>query len=196
MPKDFDLVYSDDAATWQTAFSVTSQTAWAQAEIRTFNNPAYSAPAYTGSKYGAHMYWRIVMFGVGTVATNNAFSMSELQMRATTGGANQCTGGAASAGETWPEFAPANAFDGNTSTAWGATNAKLSNWLKYAFAAPVSVGAVAITARNDGPGYGQTPVSFSVQFSDDNANWNTAWHVVTGNWTLGEMRVFTDPDFV
>lgn len=196
MPGSFDIVYSDDGSTWTTAWSVTGQTGWTQAEIRTFTSPSYTPPSYTGSKYGAHKYWRIVMFGVGTVATNNAYGMAELQMRATSGGANQCTGGTASAGETFSSFNPANAFDGNTSTIWGSTGKGLSNWLEYAFASPVVVGAVAITARNDGSGYGQTPTDFAVQFSDDNTNWNTAWHVLTGNWTLGEQRVFTDPDYV
>jgi hypothetical protein len=196
MPGNFDIVCSDDALTWTTAWSVTGQTDWTQAEIRTFTNPQYSRPSYTGSKYGAHKYWRLVLFGVGTVATNNAYSMAELQMRATPTGANQCMGGSASAGQTWPEFTPAMAFDGNANTAWGSTSVTLSNWLQYTFPSPVSVGAVAITARNDGAGYGQTPVNFTVEFSDDGTNWHLGWHVLTTNWALGEQRVFTDPDFV
>lgn len=195
MPKDFDIVYSDDGSTWATAWSVTGQTGWAQAEIRGFTAPTYTPPAYTGSKYGAHKYWRIVMFAVGTVATNNAFGLSELQMRATPSGANQCTGGSGSAGETWSGTTVAAAFDGNTTTAWSSTNVTLSNWLKYTFPSPVSVGAVAITARNDSA-YGQTPVDFMVEFSDDGTNWHLGWHVLTGNWTLGEQRVFIDPDYV
>lgn len=195
MPKSFDIVYSDNGTTWTTAWSVTGQTGWAQAEIRTFNAPTYAPPSYTGSKYGAHKYWRIIMFGVGTVGTNNAYSMSELQMRSSPSGATLCTGGTASAGETYTTVTPANAFDGNTTTAWGSTNKTLSNWLCYSFASPVSISTLAITAQNNS-GYGQTPADFALQFSDDGTNWNFAWHTTTPNWTSGETRVFTDPEYV
>lgn len=196
MPGSFDIVYSDDGTTWATAWSVTGQTGWSQAEIRTYRSSSYTAPVYTGSKYGAHKYWRIVMFGVGTVGTNNAYGIAELQMRATPSGTNQCTGGTGSAGETWSGATVAAAFDGNASTFWGSTSVTLSNWLQYTFPSPVSVGAVAITARGDGAAYGQTPVDFVVEFSDDGVKWHLGWHVLTGNWTLGEQRVFTDPDYV
>lgn len=194
MPGSFDIVYSDDAATWTTAWSVTGQTGWTQAEIRTFNAPTYTPAAYTGSKYGAHKYWRTLFLANSGGAV---YGFGELEMRATPGGATQCAGGTASASSTFSGLSPANLFDGTASTVWGnASGVGLCHWVEYAFPSPVSVGQVAMRARNDA-GYPQAPTDVIVEFSDDDTKWHYAWHFTTpANWTQNELRTFTDPNYV
>lgn len=119
----------------------------------------------------AHQYWRLYITE-GNSATG--VDIATLQMRATSGGADQCSGGTASASNAAGANPAVNAFDGSNTTTWQTTALPtLPVWLKYAFAAPVTVTQIAMVFSS--AGYSFAPKAFDVQFSDDNSSWTTAW---------------------
>lgn len=119
----------------------------------------------------AHLHWRLWI----TEANNsNAIDIGELQMRASAGGANLCSGGTASATNSLGGNLPAAAFDGSTATSWQTTfSPTLPVFLRYTFAAAVDVVQVAIIGSNAYPIY--SPKAFDVQWSDDGTSWTTAF---------------------
>lgn len=138
----------------------------------------------------AHEYWRIYVTE-GVASTNT--SIAEVEMRATTGGADQCTGGTATANEELGvDYTAAKAFDNDNATIWHTSTSVLPNWIAYQFASPVEVEEVAITSRNEANS-STAPEDFSIQYSDDGTNWTTYWSV-TGQigWSANEQRVFTN----
>lgn len=192
-PRDFRLEYSDDAVTWTTLFTPTSQTGWGANEQRLFTDASY-APAYSGSPHGAHTYWRIHC--ARSSDGNFTFSAAEIEMRATPGGADQCTGGTPTAHSNFSSsFDAPKAFDNNAATLWSANGSTSNGWLKYQFASPVTVAEVMIQARNDGSA-GQTPRYGQIEFSDDNVVWNTAWSFALAAFTAGSVQTTTDPAYV
>jgi hypothetical protein len=191
MMKDIAIQYSDDGSTWTTAWTDTIIDTVGVIFTRS-TNPVES-PVYTGSPYGTHTYWRVVIQkaigGVGSPC-----SAAELEFRATPSGADQATGGTPTVSASTLGSA-ANIFDNNNSTFW-AVNASAQHWARYQFASPVTVGEIAWRIRGDAnPSH--APEDFRVQFSDDGVLWTTAWQVLDEPaWSLGEQRVFTSPDYV
>lgn len=186
--KDIRVEYSDDDSNW-TSYWTASQVFTASLQFKRAVKTS-EVPSYTGSPYGSHTYWRVIV----QLGNSGAISAAELEFRATPGGADQATGGTPSVVSTLIGSA-ADIFDNNNSTFW-AINGSAEAWIKYQFASPVSVGEVAWRIRGDSnPGH--SPASFLIQFSDDNTLWTTAWQVTgqTG-WSNGEQRVFTSPDYV
>lgn len=127
--------------------------------------------------------WRIQ---INAVQTGGAWaSIKELEMRATAGGPDQCTGGAPSASSG----TAANAFDDSTATFWQASGATLPQWIEYDFGTPVTVEQISIVA----PGAaGDSPTNIDVQY------WNgstfvTYWNTTPTAWTASETRVLTNP---
>lgn len=197
MAKNIKLECSDDNATWTTVYTSTAQTAWGPNEERLFTLPSYAA-TYSGSPHGTHTYWRL-HFAKDNAGTGFTYSAAEVEMRATAGGANQCTGGTATAHSTFGSipgsFDPSKAFDANAATFWSANGASADGWLKYVFAAPVAVGQIRIQARNDGS-YGQTPRYGMVEFSDDNVHWSVAWeYTMAATYSAGSAQNHTDPEY-
>jgi hypothetical protein len=208
MPSDFDVISSDDAMTWNTEWSATPAT-WGEPafEYRAFMRPGKSL-AYSGSPWGAHAYWRMVM--VDSQDTSG-WGAAEISMRATAGGSNQCTGGTATTNNAYatPTYDAPMAFDGNPATLWGSNgHGEVGDegfgggggqvWIQYEFAAPVSVGEIAITARNDSF-FGQSPYTFLVEYSDDGTLFKEAWTAYAGSLTpysSGSTVVFTDPNLI
>lgn len=139
----------------------------------------------------SHSYWRIyITAGVGSGSTAGYYTIGEIEMRATPGGADQCNGGTATAHDYYSAtYAPAKAFDNNTTTWWASFTSNPIGWIKYAFASGVDVGEIAITERNTTPP-NFAPKDFQLQWSDDNTNWTTvrAWRGVTYN--QGETKTF------
>ena len=134
--------------------------------------------------------WRLSF----TDGADSELQLLEVQMRGTAGGANQCTGGSASASSSDGSYPPANAFDGLYPAGgyWrtaGNTNGD-GAWLQYTFAAPVTVAEIMICQNwvNCGPRV------FDVQYWDG-AAWQTHWTVTTGPWNgaAQEARVMTKP---
>lgn len=195
--KSFELQYSDDNTAWTTVMSVSGITWSSSRQMKVYYRPAYSPPSYSGSPHGSHLYWRLAIDGVQNSAV--AAAVGEVEFRATPGGADLCSGGTATADAIFSGSYPAsNAFDNNDATLWSSTNKGSFNtaWLKYQFAAPVSVAEVAVKARSDGFSH-TSPREIKVQWSDDNVVWTTAWSIENQtSWSVSQLRVFTDPKYI
>lgn len=71
MPRDVLLQYSDNGTSWTTAATITGQVAWVAGEERTLTGWAAT---------GAHLWWRLVINGVGTSGTGTTIWMRSLLM--------------------------------------------------------------------------------------------------------------------
>ena len=143
---------------------------------------------------GPHPYWRI---HITAAQSGNYVSIDEIEMRATVGGADQCTGGTASADSVYSgTYAASNAFNDvvNTSTPW-ASSSGFPHWIKYAFPAPVTVAEV--TIRSNSAAYGgssEHPRTFTIEWSDENVSWTVARTVPNeASWTYNEVKAYTVP---
>ena len=152
-PKNFNVQYSDDNSSWTTKWSVTGAT-FSGYEFRHFL--ATTTLAYTGSPHGAHQHWRIrLLLDNG----GNICSAEEIEMRATPGGSDQCSGGTPISDGEWTGHVDDNAFDNNNSTFYGSTFTNTASnvaYIGYSFASPVTVAEIAWRATTD---TGQTPTS-------------------------------------
>jgi hypothetical protein len=97
-----------------------------------------------GSPHGTHAFWGVRML------TNHGgarFTLGEMEIRATPGGADQCTGGTPYASSEYPTFGlAANAFDNDPANTWKAADGPIVPTLVgYLFAAPVAAAAVRLT---------------------------------------------------
>ena len=107
-------------------------------------------------------------------------------MRATSGGADQCSGGTP-IGEGWTNIA--NAFD-NSSANYAEKNGGIG-WIGYDFGSAVNVAEIMLNADT---GTSLTaPTRFGVMCSDNGVNWSCAWMVTATGWSNGQSRVFTKP---
>jgi hypothetical protein len=149
---------------------------------------------------GYSTQWRIYIY-VAVNGTQNPV-ISELQLRATIGGANQATGGTASAISTNLSRVAANAFDGNSTTSWQSGETPPNPcWLQYTTASPFTVNEVAITVDSalavGGPGWFDVQyfdgTVWVTKFSGYTASWATSTQTFSGQ-TLGAERV-ADPGF-
>lgn len=196
MPKDFTLQYSNDGVSWATQHTVTGQTAWTRNAGRLFTTASYAATGYTGSPHGTHAYWQIV---ISEIDSGDNASAAEMEFRATPAGADQSSGGTASAESTFDGTTPAsNAFDNNGGTIWACANVQLGNqatWVQYQFGSPVSVGQIAVQARTPSF-FSQTVHIGSVRFSDDGSVYSTAWEFTASTWSAAQTQTFTDPKYV
>ncbi len=134
------------------------------------------------SVYGARRYWRINVTLNNGSASN--WSLTEVVFRTVPGGPQVATGGTASASTTLGGYPASNAFDGNLSNLYVATQS--TGWLQYDFGASnlVAIAEIAIVSRFDGF-QTDSPRDFQVQYSDNGSSWTTAWSV-TGQ-TFGLM---------
>lgn len=143
----------------------------------------------------AHRYWRVrsTLTWLG-----NYMACTELELRATTGGADQCSGGTASASlENSAPYVASMAFDNNNTTFWttgGTAPGALGHWIKYDFGAGNEKVVQEISYKSRIDGAREDPKNLYIEFSDDNVNWIEQWSV-TGilAWTAGEVRVYLDP---
>jgi hypothetical protein len=186
--KDFRVEFSDDGTTFATYWS-DSLTFTRVIQFKRSIHPDH-VPSYTGSPYGLHTYWRVL----NQASDGAALSAAEVEFKATTGGADQATGGTPTVNASTLGNA-ANIYDNNNSTFW-AINGGAGSWTKYQFASPVTVGQITWRIRGDAnPTH--APNDFLVQFSGDNVKWTTAWQQFDETaWSLGEQRTFTSPDYV
>jgi hypothetical protein len=135
----------------------------------------------------AHRYWGLRLrcryvnaFGGWAVA------IAEIEMAATVGGADQCSGGTPGADSSDGVTTPANLYDNNTATSWerGAYT-QVDVW--YDFGAPVNVSEIRVTLPGSGasrPGSLYAPDATLVIFSDVGPSaWSVGtpatWHPVT-----------------
>lgn len=156
---EFDIQFSDDNVTWTTLWSA-SYTAWVIGTTVTF-----SLPSAVASRH-----WRL---RADTLVSGNTMSCAELEMRLTHGGADQCSGGTASARTTYSGYPASQAFDNNSATLWsGNAGVDDCEWLAYDFGSGVTkdIQQLYFTSRNDAS-YTQSPTAGWIESSPDGVSW-------------------------
>lgn len=156
--------------------------------------PRRSVMRYVPNK---HRYWRIRSSKIqGNHASDN-FGLTEIEMRALSGGADQCSGGTAiSSSDFSGSFAASNAFDNNTATIWSSVTGGGAHWIGYDFGSgnAVNVNEVFVTSRTDY--LNSNVLTAFVESSDNGSTWTTQWQLTEmANWAAGETRTFTRPAF-
>lgn len=141
----------------------------------------------------AHRYWRIYSIINRGSATYTQFA--EIELRATSGGADQTTtgGGPVSFSHALQAGSAAGtvANDGTTTFAQIADTTNV--WWRYDFGAgnekDITEVAIwgAVGAANRAPG------QFAVQYSDDGTSWTDAWLCSASSYTENVAQVFTKP---
>jgi len=153
------------------------------------NSPQMGA-AFPPFMLTAHTYWRIM---AARRAGNSDWSIGEIEIAATAGGADQCTGGTASASST-NGGAAANAFDNNTTTQWGSTFA-VNSWVQYQFASPVKMGELRMAPPTGGITGAPDSQGVDVFYSD---NGTTFYHYAScaspSPWVAGTFTSWTFTD--
>lgn len=174
------LERSSDGSTWKKVFPFIP-TLWAGGTAQVFSEPAAAS---------SHRYWRIV----AVRSYGATFSASNIEMRATAGGADLTGSGTPlSSSEFSGSFLDDYAFDGSSATAWISLGGRLE-WIGYDFGSNVSVTEVTWAARTDS-NPSQVPSAGAVQYSDDGSTWVTAWSFFNSVSapSLGQVLTFTKP---
>lgn len=173
-PKDFQLQYWDGTA-WVTTITRTGEPAFAS-ETRTYN----AIPK---------MEWRLLC----TAGDFQFIEVGNLRMYSTIGGADICTGGAASADTVYDtsQYQASKAFDNLDTTKWvGSVGAGYPHYLRYGFATPQEVVQYAVQAPSTSGAY--PPSSFKLQYSDGANGWVDAdSRSSVPSWTASENRIYT-----
>jgi hypothetical protein len=182
LPKDFKIQYlAADGVTWVDVYSNTSETSWAGWKYFNLQDPIA-------------FYSDVRLVCTATQGTSGNWPrIAELQMRAASGGANQCTGGTPySSG--WETGYHGSAFDGSASSFWLAGKpASLAPWIAYRWDGAVGPDIVEIAIQAWSSGANDTPTAGTVQRHNGTA-WVDLWSWTTpATWVAGEQRVFTKP---
>jgi len=123
-----------------------------------------------------HRYWRVKVTGQNLGGTAGYIRAAEIQMRTTSGGADQCTGGTAMADSFYaPEgLTAANAFDDSIFTDWASNGTGNNSWIGYDLGAgnAKDIVEVAWTVGNDAS---QVPTDVTIDYSDDGSTWTPKW---------------------
>lgn len=135
--------------------------------------------------------WR-VRFPTGNGSNSEAsgaVQVFEIEMRATSGGSDQCTGGTASASSEFSGRPALNAFNNSTAAGndWSsAIGSALDAWVQYVFPASVQVGELLLTCDASAA----PPTSFILEYYDG-SNW-VAHYEDRGRltWTGMETKTF------
>jgi hypothetical protein len=132
--------------------------------------------------------WRLLN-GVPSVESRCGYC--EIELAATVGGANQCSGGTASADSvrTPGTEDAAYAFDGiknSLANNWRSNLIGANSWIAYTFASAVSVAHVRMWASYGG----RAPVSFELQYWNGSA-WVTVLNPTGLTWVDLENKNFT-----
>lgn len=136
----------------------------------------------------AHRYWRLNISA--NAGDANYLQIAEVEMRATLGGADQCTGGTASAStEHSATYAASKAVDDTASTHWSTPISTLTGWWAYDFGSAVEVLQYTIQAPPASPA--RSPKDWALEYSDNGTDWTLqeTREEQTG-WTTGEVRTF------
>jgi hypothetical protein len=142
---------------------------------------------------GAHRFWRV---NIAAVSGGGSYQIAcqELELRLTSGGANQTGTGTASTSVFSTGNPASSAFDNNAATSWQTGNGTTAAWLAYDFGVgnAKDIREIAYTVATSNL---YAPTDFSIQYSDDGAGWTTLWALsgLSTGWTFGTARVFTYP---
>ncbi len=132
-------------------------------------NPYRFGGGLVGEPVGARLHWRVMLMASPT----GAYEINEIELAATPGGADQCSGGTATTNEL---TGASNAFDNNDSFSasfvWTIFTPPLDGiWLAYEFPAPVSVRELRLRSTSGFPE--RAPTALVLQASDDGSTWRT-----------------------
>lgn len=141
-----------------------------------------------------HRYWRVYFTAGGS---GGVFSLAEAQFRVTPGTPLLFSGGAVNSLSSYNAGTNPNTnlADNNINTWWASATANPGEWWEYDYGSgnTLAVQEVTLTARNDSA-YTQAPTTFQVQWSDDNASWNSANSFTATTWSsAGQTQTFTIP---
>lgn len=142
----------------------------------------------------AHRYWRVIC----RINSGNASftGLSEIEMKTSSGGSDQCTGGTAGSSGSIQAGSAANCFDNNTGTGiqWNGTGG--NQYVSYDFGSGVTKDIVEITILPKHDGANRTFAEFDVQSSDDGSSWSHEWACSFTGWVIGTVVTFTKPSAV
>lgn len=123
--------------------------------------------------------------GSGNMAAN------EIDMAATAGGADQCSGGSAiSSSDFSGSYDKSYAFDGNNSLYWVSSGGMPGAWIGYDFGAAKTVYEIRYLPRPGAPH--ECPATGYVDYWDG-AAWQVAWPLGGQLWTDGVAKVLRQP---
>lgn len=135
----------------------------------------------------AHRYWRINI--TANAGDASFLAIAEIEMRATVGGADQCSGGTASASASDGASPPGNAVDNNNTTRWSTPSGTTTGWWKYDFGSAVEVVEYVIRAHPSTGG--RSPKNWTLEYSDDDSTWTVAdTRAALAYWGNGQARGF------
>lgn len=190
MPAKWRLQQSDDGLVWQDVWIHLREAPWELGETRVYADAGPAAPV------GAFRYWRL---HAGDNHADTYFSIAEIEMATSAGGANACTTGQAIFGDQRSSFPATQAFDGIVSgnNCWsisrGAADAIADAWCGQDFGGAYDPHELRLTARADGFS-SHMPMSFAVECSTDGASWQVAWvETDVASWSAAEQRAFVRP---
>jgi hypothetical protein len=176
---EFDFQYSDDNASWTTAWSG-SYTAWVIGTTVTFSQPSAAASRY----------WRV---RGDTLGSGTSMSCAELELRETVGGADATGSGTASASSQFSSQFPSLAFDNSAATFWsGSADVAQCSWLKYDFGVGVTkeIAQISYTARNDAF-FTQAPTAGWIECSSDGRAFLSRKYFSALGWSAGASNTVT-----
>lgn len=136
----------------------------------------------------AHRYWRVYITAAIGVPH---LDISEIEFRASIGGADQCAGGTAIYSGQTSGFEASKAFDNTTSTTWYVNQSSfpLPQWIGYDFGAGNGKDIVefALTCWSSN----EMAKDFQLQYSDDGSTWLTLYDRAGESWTTGQTKAFS-----
>lgn len=138
----------------------------------------------------AHLYWRLNVTANG--GDNSFLGIVEVEMRATVGGADQCSGGVASASSQYDNDnnSAARAFNNvAVDDGWYTPATVTSGWLRYQFVSPVEVLQYTIKAPVTQPA--RAPRDWTLECSANGTVWAIADTQSGITFTTGEVKTFT-----
>lgn len=183
MWRGWELQYSDDDSSWTSLFTIEIDAVWSNNETRTFS-------ASAGPSVGAanKTLWRI-----RSTASSDGLGflgVSEISMRTSIGGADECSGGTAYLTNEAATATASNAFDDNNTSIATTASSLLPQWIGYKFAAAKDIVEITIRSRADSF-YGQAPKDFTVEYWDGSAYQVAYTGTGETGWTSGQTRTFT-----
>jgi F5/8 type C domain len=179
-PTQFTPQWSDNGTTWTDMLAVTAA-AWTSGQTQTFT---VSPP-----DPNAHRYWRLYATTSGSVL----FALSELQFRAVPGGANILTGGTpVTGGDYDPAVNPPSFLLDSDITTWWGSSLSLPGWWGYDLGVGHSADVVEVLlAARNGSNFDQSPIAFSIDWSNDGSAWTTQQSFIASPWTTaGQIQTF------
>lgn len=128
-------------------------------------------------------------FRINVSASNDAsFTLiQEVEMRATVGGADQCTGGAAFGSQNNTNEDASKAFDNVDGNNYD-LHIPVTGWLLYGFATPTSVAQYMIRCNNTNS---RTPKNWTFEGTIDGVNFDVLDTRTNQSWVVPENKVFT-----